>query len=98
MHGCVCLVPGKRRGRRNESSYDITLHHEDQKSHMKPDDSDEQLQENRRTCTHCRGFYLFHSSGQVLDKKPPEVVERLQLSGLCDGKETVTTTQTVRRH
>ena len=33
-------------------------------------------------------FYLFESSGQVLDKKPPEVVECLQLSGLCEVKQT----------
>lgn len=32
-------------------------------------------------------FHLFDSSGQVLDKKPPEVVECLQLSGLCEVKE-----------
>lgn len=32
-------------------------------------------------------FHLFDSGGQVLDKKPPEVVECLQLSGLCEVKE-----------
>ena len=32
-------------------------------------------------------YYLFKSGGQVLDKKPPEVVERLQLPGLCECKE-----------
>lgn len=35
-----------------------------------------------------RTFYLSDSSGQVLDKKPPQVVECLQLPGLCDDKET----------
>lgn len=42
-----------------------------------------------RLCTIRWGFYLFDSSGQVFDKKPPEVVERLQLSGLCDSKNPV---------
>lgn len=39
-------------------------------------------------CAQCRDFYLFDSSGQVLDKKPSEVVECLQLSGLCEGEDT----------
>lgn len=37
---------------------------------------------------HTRDFYLFDSSGQVLDKKPPEVVKCLQLPTLCEENET----------
>lgn len=37
-----------------------------------------------------RTFHLFDSSGQVLHKKPPQVVECLQLPSLCKGKEKST--------
>lgn len=32
--------------------------------------------------------YLLDSRGQVLDEKSPEVMERLQLSALCEARNT----------
>lgn len=36
----------------------------------------------------CQDFYLFDSGGQVLDEESSQVVECLQLSGLCENNKT----------
>lgn len=78
-HGSVCPTAGKRRG---PSTSRVVGCFTEMKSHRR---SQQDVHSER--LTYSQGFYLFDSSNQVLDKKPPEVVERLQLSALREVKE-----------
>lgn len=96
--GLARFIPGKGYGR---SQQELMWYHirREIKSQTEPD--------YRRTIKviiyHGNSYYLFESGRQVLDKKPPEVVECLQLPGLCECKEgssaqTTTKQKTGCRH